>query len=122
MSRSMSRSIPRSYRPNNVNDMYEGTDSVSLKDMISSIKTNEWTILYSPWCGYSKSALQLLKSNKISHQAIDIENIHGSIVEIRTALSRDKTIEFPYDYSTRPMIFHNGKWLGGFTELKEYLG
>jgi glutaredoxin len=115
----MSRSF--SYRNKSINDYHEETDSVSIRSVIDKIKSNEWVILYSPWCGYSKAALQLFSSKKIPKVAIDIENINGSMNEIRSMLSRDSTIGFPYEYSTRPMIFNDGKWLGGYNELKEYL-
>jgi glutaredoxin len=39
--------------------------------------------------------------------------------EIRMALSKDKTIQFPFDYSTRPMVFINGRFIGGYSELAE---
>lgn len=104
-----------------INDNYETTDSLSIRDVIQKIKSYEWVILYSPWCGYSKSALSLFKNNKISPVTIDIENINGSINEIRTELHNHKSLQFPFDYSTRPMIFLNGKFLGGYQQLNEYL-
>jgi glutaredoxin len=109
------------YSSRSINDTYESTDSLSIREVIQKIKSNEWVILYSPWCGYSKSALALFKSSKITPQTIDIENINGSMNEIRTELSNQKSLQFPFEYSTRPMIFLNGKFLGGYQELKDYL-
>jgi glutaredoxin len=94
---------------------------VGVRDVISKIKTKEYVILYSPWCAYSRSALGLFKKYNIIPEKIDIETVNGSINEIRTALANDKTISFPYQFSTRPMIFHNGKFVGGYDELIDYL-
>lgn len=104
-----------------INQVHEsGDSSTSIKDVINKIKTSEYSILYSPWCGYSKAALALLKEQNISPQKFDIEKINGSMNEIRTALSNVKSIGFPFEYSTRPMIFVNGEFLGGYQELKNH--
>jgi glutaredoxin len=94
--------------------------SLSLRNVIEKIKSNEWVILYSPWCKFSKDALALFKSSNITPSTIDIEHIDGSLNEIRTELSNQNSIQFPFEYSTRPMIFLNGRFLGGFQELKDY--
>jgi glutaredoxin len=99
----------------------EDNDLVSLRDVISKIKTKEYVILYSPWCAYSRSALGLFKNYNIISEKIDIETVNGSINEIRSALANDKTISFPSDFSTRPMIFHNGNFVGGYDELIVHL-
>jgi glutaredoxin len=112
--------MSRYYQRKPVNDDYETTDSISMKQVIKKIKDSEWAILYSPWCSYSKSALQLFKKKNITPTAIDIESISGSINEIQMGLAKDDSIGFPSNYSTRPMIFMNGKWLGGYRELNEY--
>lgn len=109
-----------SYSYRSINQVYEGSDSYSLKQVIEMIKSKDYVILYSPWCGYSKSALALFKENGIQPDKIDIEKINGSMVEIRNQLAKDKSIGFPFEYSTRPMIFINGKFLGGYSELKNY--
>jgi glutaredoxin len=99
----------------------EDNDLVSVKDVILKIKTKEYVILYSPWCSYSRSALGLFKNYGIVPEKIDIETVNGSINEIRSALSNDRNISFPSNFSTRPMIFHNGKFVGGYDELIDYL-
>ena len=100
---------------------HPNNDNLSVYDVLQMIKTSDCVILYSPWCGYSKKALSLLNKMKMNHKAIDIDHIEGSMNEIRMALSKDKTIQFPFEYSTRPMIFINGRFIGGYTELSEQL-
>ena len=96
-------------------------DMISLSEVIQAIKSSEYVILYSPWCGYSKNALTLLNQNRIPYKSIDIENINGTMNEIRARLAKDKSIGFPESYSTRPMIFVNGKFIGGYADLKQML-
>ncbi len=98
---------------------YSDNETLTIYDVVQTIKNSDCVILYSPWCGYSKKALTLLNKMKVNHKSIDIENIEGSMNEIRMALSKDKTIQFPFDYSTRPMVFINGRFIGGYSELAE---
>jgi glutaredoxin len=112
----MSRStIPKS--------LYTKSDSknIDLDQLVDTIKSSECVILYSPWCGYSKKALELLNKNHISHTSIDLDHIGATMDGIRTRLSKEKSIRFPSSYSTRPMIFVDGKFIGGYTELRDRL-
>lgn len=105
------RSITRSKFINNVDE------GIELSDVIQIIKSNDCVILYSPWCGYSKKALSLLNQGHVPYMSIDIEKIDATMNEIRSRLARERGFKFPESYSTRPMIFMNGKFIGGYTEL-----
>lgn len=96
-------------------------DNINLSELIQAIKENECVILYSPWCSYSKNALSLLNQHRISHSSIDLEKIDASMGEIRSRLAKEKSFKFPESYSTRPMIFINGKFIGGYNDLKKIL-
>jgi len=111
----MSKSIPKF--------LYSRSNSknIDLEQLVDTIKTSELVILYSPWCGYSKNALELLNKNHISHISIDIDHIGGTMDLIRSRLAKEKSLQFPKSYSTRPMIFINGKFIGGYSELRDKL-
>jgi glutaredoxin len=95
--------------------------NLDLEDLVHTIKSSELVILYSPWCGYSKNALQLLNKNHISHTSIDFDHIGATMDGVRERLAKEKSIRFPASYSTRPMVFMNGKFIGGYNELRDQL-
>jgi glutaredoxin len=97
------------------------SESIEISELIEIIKHSEFVILYSPWCGYSKNALQLLDQKRISHKSVDFDKINASMEQIRRQLSKERSLRFPESYSTRPMIFINGKFIGGYTDLKTIL-
>jgi len=97
------------------------SDQINMTDLIHLIKNSDCVIMYSPWCGYSKNALKLLNDKHISHKSVDFDKINASMIEIRSQLSKDKSLKFPESYSTRPMIFMKGKFIGGYTDLKNIL-
>jgi glutaredoxin-related protein len=101
---------------------YSSSDSdlIQLNDVVKIIKNNPCVILYSSWCGYSRKALELLKQAKRSAKKIEIEDIQGSMDDIRNRLSKE-SFQFPRNYSTRPMIFMNGKFIGGYDKLSKHL-
>ena len=96
-------------------------ESISLNDVIRAIRNHHVVILYSPWCGYSRNAIQLLEKNYIDHVKIDLEKIDASLNEIRSKLAQDKNIKFDVNYSTRPMIFIDGVFRKGYDQLKEII-
>jgi glutaredoxin-related protein len=96
-------------------------DSISLNDVVRAIRNHPIVILYSPWCGYSRNAIQLLETNHLDHVKIDLEKIDASLNEIRTKLAQDKKIKFDVNYSTRPMIFINGVFRKGYDQLKNMI-
>jgi glutaredoxin len=98
-----------------------GSKNIDLDQLVHTIKSSELVILYSPWCGYSKNALQLLNKNHISHTSIDFDHIGATMDGVRERLSKEKSLKFPASYSTRPMVFMNGKFIGGYSELKDKL-
>lgn len=95
-------------------------DKMSLNQVVQTIKTNPCVILYSSWCGYSRRALDLLKEKKKAAKKIEIEDIQGSMDDIRNRLSNEN-LGFPKSYSSRPMIFMNGKFIGGYDQLSKKL-
>jgi|LakMenEpi03Aug12_release.lakeMendotaPanAssembly.Ray.scaffolds.fasta_scaffold204820_4 glutaredoxin len=83
---------------------------------------NIYIIFYSPWCKYSIDAINLLKSKGLSFKGYNIDKIKGEIERLLFYLKQEKDIiKFNENHKTRPIIFHNGKFVGGFTDLELYL-
>jgi glutaredoxin-related protein len=101
-------------------DSSSDSELIPLNQVIQTIKKNPCVILYSSWCGYSRKALDLLKQAKRSAKKIEIEDIQGSMNEIRNQLSK-AGVGFPKSYSSRPMIFMNGKFIGGYDQLSKMI-
>lgn len=87
------------------------------------IKNNDkFIIFYSEWCTYSKNALALLKDKKKSFKGYKIESIKGGIERLMASFNNNREkLAFDISHKTRPIIFYKGKFIGGFTELKEFL-
>jgi glutaredoxin len=81
---------------------------------------NIYTIFYSEWCGYSKSALELLKKNNLPFKGYKIDKINGQIGELLEQLKNTKHLtNFDESHTTRPIIFYDSKFIGGFDQLKQ---
>jgi glutaredoxin len=79
-----------------------------------------YTVFYSDWCGYSKSALELLKKNKLPYKGYKIDKIDGQLDGLLDKLKNTKNLtKFEEFHKTRPVIFYNGEFIGGFQELKQ---
>lgn len=78
-------------------------------------------IFYSDWCGYSKNALAYLKQNNISFKGYNIDNIKGGINKVLDELVQSsQQTKFPPNYTTRPLVFYKGKFIGGNNELVNF--
>ena len=90
----------------------------------SKIINNKKTfiIFYSDWCGYSQNALKLFKKKKIKFKGYKIDKIKGNIKKLIELLTETKaSTNFNCDHSTRPIIFYNGKFIGGYNELVKFI-
>jgi glutaredoxin len=77
-----------------------------------------YIIFYSPWCQYSKSAIQLLEDENKSFKGYDIDNFNGGLDTLLYYLNLNKELtNFNPSHKTRPIIFYKGKFIGGFSEL-----
>ena len=74
--------------------------------------SKNWTIYTLSWCGYCKAAKSLLKDKKqkfIEHDVSQLENVNSCLSNLTK------------NYQLYPMIFKNGKFIGGFSDLKNIL-
>ncbi|QKF94114.1 glutaredoxin [Fadolivirus algeromassiliense] len=90
---------------------------------IDLYKNNDiYIIFYSPTCKYSLNAIDLLKYKNKSFKGYDVNKIKGGFYKLLDYLSLWKENTGYIDsHKTKPIIFHKGKFIGGFTELKVYL-
>lgn len=93
-----------------------------LIEKIVNAKEGTFIIFISKYCVYSKKALEILENKKLSHNIYDIDNIDGGLEKILKILNKNnKLIDFKSEHRTKPIIFLNGKFLGGMTELDHYV-
>lgn len=79
---------------------------------------DKYVIFYSEWCGYSKKAVELLKNKGVPFKGYIIDKIKGNLKELTDHLKKTNSLtNFNIDYHTRPIIFKNGNFLGGYNEL-----
>ena len=72
-------------------------------------KNDEWTIYTLSWCGYCKAAKSLLREKNlkfIEHDVSQLSNVNSCLSNLTK------------DYQLYPMIFKKGKFIGGFSDLK----
>ena len=81
-----------------------------------------YIIFYSPTCKYSMNAIDLLKHKKKSLKGYNVDKIKGGFYRLLDYLDKgNKYTGYLSTHKTKPVIFHNGRFIGGFTELKTYL-
>ncbi len=69
----------------------------------------EIKIYTTSYCPYCAGAKELLKSKNLAFEEIDVENNQ----KLREELSEK------YNYRTVPMIFIDGEFIGGFSDLQQ---
>lgn len=82
---------------------------------------DKYIIFYSSWCGYSQRALEFLRSNNLPYKGYSIDKIKNGLEHLLKRLGTNYELtNFQQDHRTRPIVFHNGKFVGGYTELVDY--
>jgi len=80
---------------------------------------NKIVIFVSYNCPYCIRALHILKYHKIPSNIHDIDKINGGLDKILDKLNEDpKATGFDPNHTTKPVIFENGKFIGGCSELE----
>lgn len=83
---------------------------------------NIYIIFYSDWCMYSIKALKLLQKHKKPFKGYIIEKLTIDIKDILDKLKKtSKITNFDCNHKTRPIIFYNGKYIGGYDKLYNLL-
>lgn len=101
------------------------SDSInSIIRKITTAQKNTFIIFFTYGCHYSEKALELLRNNKLPYKGYDINKINGRLphlLDIFNNIKYKKIISFDSNHTTKPIIFLNGKFLGGMSELAKYL-
>ena len=74
-------------------------------------KDDDWTIYTLSWCGYCKAAKSLLREKKqkfVEHDVSQLSNVNSCLSNLTK------------EYQLYPMIFKKGKFIGGFSDLKNH--
>lgn len=99
--------------------------SKKLSKIIKKIIDNygKFIIFYSPWCPYSINAIKLIDSKTSKYKAyeIDEEKGLGLAYILKNCISNAELLQFDCNHKTRPLIFYKKKFIGGYTELVEFL-
>lgn len=97
---------------------YETIDSIT-KKILNNNKI--YTIFYSDWCGYCHSAFELLRKKGLAYKGYNIDKLEG-MQNILNKLNKTKELtNFDPEHKTRPIIFYDSKFIGGFNELDQFL-
>jgi glutaredoxin 3 len=67
-----------------------------------------WIIYGTDWCSYCNKAKELLDSRKQEYLYINVSNYSNG---------RSSLVTITNGYRTVPVIYHNGKFIGGYTDL-----
>lgn len=70
------------------------------------------------WCRYCQKAKMLLKALGVEFQYLDVDGMGGAG---KTVEELKKSAGLPQDHSTVPVIYNNGAFAGGFTDLVKSL-
>lgn len=89
---------------------------------ITGADANTYIIFFVPTCRYSQLALQTLRNNNLSYKGYDIGEITGGMPELLRVLNKNAALfQFDTDHKTKPIIFFNGKFIGGADDLSDRL-
>lgn len=69
----------------------------------------DWIVYGTTRCPYTLRALDLLSNRKIIHTFVNLDNYENGREEIKQ-ISKQQTI---------PVIYYNGKLIGGYTQLEQ---
>ena len=84
--------------------------------------TDMYIVFYSPTCKFSLNAIDLLKHKNKSFKGYNVDKLSGGIGKLLHYLDLGKGVTgYLPSHKTKPVIFHRGKFIGGFTELRSYL-
>lgn len=91
------------------------------KKILENKNNNIFIVFYSSWCPICNSTFNLLKTKNKSYKGYEIDK-KGNISILLECLKKNKKITgFNPKHKTRPIIFKNGQFIGGFDNLQKYL-
>ncbi len=87
-----------------------------------ALAPNKYVIFYSDWCGYSNKALELLRTKNVPYKRYIIDEIKTirTVEELVQKLSVNTSLQVNTSHKTRPIIFYDGRFIGGYSDLVEH--
>jgi glutaredoxin len=80
-----------------------------------------YTVLFVNGCPYCEATIKMLQDRNIPFKSYDINKI-GGFENVHNILSENAdAIRFNPSHRTKPIIFYDGKFIGGYTELNNRL-
>ena len=89
--------------------------------MFGDNMTGTYTLYIKTQCPYSMEALSILKEMKQKTKIHNVNNYNGTLETILN-LKKNKFIPMKSQHKTVPIIFHDGQFIGGCSDLKKRLG
>ncbi len=87
------------------------------------IKNNSHVVLFGlSTCGYCKAALNYLKNKEIPFKFYNIKEYYGIFFKIlQNVIKNHPELGININHRTIPVIFANGKFIGGYNDLIKIL-
>ncbi len=80
--------------------------------------TSLYIVFYTKDCSYCNRAIRLLRRKHLRFKKYNIDGIRGGRTRLFTTLNTyARMIKFDSTHKTVPLIFIDGRFLGGYTEL-----
>ena len=87
-------------------------------DKITNAPIDTFIIIYKDTCPYCRAALQKLRDDGKSYKGYDIAHQPFTKDQLLTILKENRSkIYFNVSHTTFPMIFLNGRFIGGYDQL-----
>lgn len=81
---------------------------------------DRYVVFYDKGCPYSERAIELLKD--VPHRAYEITSFADKLSTLIDYFKYTATkTGFDISHKTKPIVFYQGKFIGGFTELQKHL-
>jgi len=89
-------------------------------DKIINADPDTYIVFFEYTCSYCKNAIHLLQQKNRKFKAYNLEKI-GVKNLLRLFNNHKELIGFDPNYLTKPLIFINGKFLGGYDDLTKII-
>lgn len=91
-------------------------------DAILDAPQGMYVIFFSYGCPYCENALKLLNLKNVHYRGYDIDTLDGGVNHLLNVLINNADqLNYNINHHTKPIIFKNGKFLGGYDELRRVM-